>query len=263
MKVERNDPCPCGSGKKYKKCCLGKGGTNKTNVKKTGGTIAISSYWVPTKESAEKTARIQIECTLDNPLHDLDNRTPYEDIVLNKSASNFFRVCKYIQKSPILKDYEKEMPLSHEEFSYNSVYSKTGGVLNLFNPEITESMDMELKKLLDGYDKKKAIGIWKETPSELWSNLPPKLVWAGGGKTEFELFNDFMEKLAELMEGREFETRGKAITKSLMFLRAWQMAPNTICSDANPADAIIEERQRIYKNKISFLKEMGIKTDFS
>jgi len=22
-KVERNDPCPCGSGKKYKKCCGG------------------------------------------------------------------------------------------------------------------------------------------------------------------------------------------------------------------------------------------------
>jgi uncharacterized protein YchJ len=23
-KVGRNDPCPCGSGKKYKKCCEGK-----------------------------------------------------------------------------------------------------------------------------------------------------------------------------------------------------------------------------------------------
>jgi len=23
---ERNDPCPCGSGKKYKKCCLGRSG---------------------------------------------------------------------------------------------------------------------------------------------------------------------------------------------------------------------------------------------
>ena len=23
-KVGRNDPCPCGRGKKYKKCCLGK-----------------------------------------------------------------------------------------------------------------------------------------------------------------------------------------------------------------------------------------------
>ncbi|MCP4388788.1 MAG: zinc chelation protein SecC, partial [Gammaproteobacteria bacterium] len=23
-KIGRNDPCPCGSGKKYKRCCLGK-----------------------------------------------------------------------------------------------------------------------------------------------------------------------------------------------------------------------------------------------
>jgi uncharacterized protein YecA (UPF0149 family) len=23
-KVGRNDPCPCGSGKKYKKCCMSK-----------------------------------------------------------------------------------------------------------------------------------------------------------------------------------------------------------------------------------------------
>ncbi|MFQ5796612.1 MAG: SEC-C metal-binding domain-containing protein, partial [Candidatus Bipolaricaulia bacterium] len=24
MEIGRNDPCPCGSGKKYKKCCLPK-----------------------------------------------------------------------------------------------------------------------------------------------------------------------------------------------------------------------------------------------
>ena len=24
MKANRNDPCPCGSGKKYKRCCAGK-----------------------------------------------------------------------------------------------------------------------------------------------------------------------------------------------------------------------------------------------
>lgn len=23
-KISRNDPCPCGSGQKYKKCCAGK-----------------------------------------------------------------------------------------------------------------------------------------------------------------------------------------------------------------------------------------------
>lgn len=29
MKIGRNDPCPCGSGKKYKKCCLGKNEDNE------------------------------------------------------------------------------------------------------------------------------------------------------------------------------------------------------------------------------------------
>lgn len=28
-KADRNDPCPCGSGKKYKKCCLLKTGMQK------------------------------------------------------------------------------------------------------------------------------------------------------------------------------------------------------------------------------------------
>jgi uncharacterized protein YecA (UPF0149 family) len=23
-RIGRNDPCPCGSGRKYKKCCMGK-----------------------------------------------------------------------------------------------------------------------------------------------------------------------------------------------------------------------------------------------
>ncbi|MCD4789008.1 MAG: SEC-C domain-containing protein [Bacteroidales bacterium] len=27
-KIGRNDPCPCGSGKKYKKCCLNKNNSN-------------------------------------------------------------------------------------------------------------------------------------------------------------------------------------------------------------------------------------------
>ena len=31
MKIGRNDCCPCGSGKKYKKCCLNKIGINGGN----------------------------------------------------------------------------------------------------------------------------------------------------------------------------------------------------------------------------------------
>ena len=39
MKVGRNDPCPCGSGKRYKRCCLGK--PEITSRKKLYVTIAI------------------------------------------------------------------------------------------------------------------------------------------------------------------------------------------------------------------------------
>ena len=43
-KIQRNDPCPCKSGKKYKKCCLGKAKSNVqglTNILKDGGGISL------------------------------------------------------------------------------------------------------------------------------------------------------------------------------------------------------------------------------
>jgi hypothetical protein len=40
-KVGRNDPCPCGSGLKYKKCCLEKDRTKKSGVKKEGTASKI------------------------------------------------------------------------------------------------------------------------------------------------------------------------------------------------------------------------------
>ncbi|MBW1916211.1 MAG: SEC-C domain-containing protein, partial [Deltaproteobacteria bacterium] len=33
MKIGRNDPCPCGSGLKYKRCCLGKDLAGSENIK--------------------------------------------------------------------------------------------------------------------------------------------------------------------------------------------------------------------------------------
>ncbi len=31
-RIPRNSPCPCGSGKKYKKCCLDKGSGQETTT---------------------------------------------------------------------------------------------------------------------------------------------------------------------------------------------------------------------------------------
>ncbi len=43
MKIGRNAPCPCGSGKKYKKCCLNKPRTPAQNLPNQGPSIHMNS----------------------------------------------------------------------------------------------------------------------------------------------------------------------------------------------------------------------------
>ncbi|MCK4388986.1 MAG: type I methionyl aminopeptidase [Desulfobacterales bacterium] len=49
VKVGRNDPCPCGSGLKYKKCCLGKEGLEPDNLKK----LYAREYKIRLKDEAD------------------------------------------------------------------------------------------------------------------------------------------------------------------------------------------------------------------
>lgn len=165
-----------------------------------------------------------------------------------------------------LSDREIEkliLPLSEEEFAYKSVYSKTGGVLNIFNPQLRESMDSELKTLFSRCeDEKEAIRLWKDRPSELWSSLPPKLMWAGGGKIERKLILDFGQYLTRIVQRKEFDTRGDALITAIQHLRVWQFQPNVICFRMIPIDAIIEERKEIYNRKSAVLEEMRIVCDF-
>ena len=48
-KVGRNDPCPCGSGLKYKKCCLGKEGPEPGNLK----DVYYQKYKIRLKEKSD------------------------------------------------------------------------------------------------------------------------------------------------------------------------------------------------------------------
>ncbi len=227
------------------------------------GTLQLFNFSFPTKESAEKILFIQIECSLNIPYSELNDRTPYEDVVLNKSATNFFNAFPIIKNAPVFKYYKRILSLSEKEFAYKSVYSKTGGVLNIFNPKIRESMDSELKTLFSRCEEeKKAIRLWKDRPSELWSNLPPKLVWASGGEIERELLLDFSQYLTRMVRRKEFDTRGDALITAIRNLREWQFQPNEICSGMAPIDALIKEREEIYERKSAFLKENHIECDF-
>ncbi len=225
--------------------------------------LSLFNFSLPTKESAEKVVLIQIECHLNIPSPKLNDRTPYEDIVMTKSTSNYFKAFPIIKKAPTFKYYRQMLPLSEKDFVYKAVYSKTGGILNIFHPKIRESMDFELKKLFSQCEvEKEAIRIWKDTPSELWSNLPPKLVWAGGGKIERELLLDLLQYLTRKEGHKVFYTPGDSLITALRYLREWQFISNDICAGMAPVDAIVEERKEIYERKSAFLEEMRIETDF-
>ncbi len=63
VKVNRNDPCPCGSGKKYKKCCLIKKDSTKRLSEHTKRMLGISSFVAPapwTKEFTELSKKVKI-----------------------------------------------------------------------------------------------------------------------------------------------------------------------------------------------------------
>ena len=218
--------------------------------------------WLPDQLTAVKLFLTQIECSLNEKFEALDGKTLYEYTIINKDASGVLKVLPELEKSPIYDEYKKMLPLHKTDFIYQSVYKKTGGVLNLFYGEIKESMDNDLKSLIsEKGNRKDAIAQWGNTPSEIYSSLTPKLVWAGGGKIEKELLFDFGKKLTEVVGKETFHTQGAAVIRAIEFLRAWQLSYNEICDDL-PMNAIIKERQQIYTEKVKLLNEMGIEHDF-
>ena len=101
-KVGRNDPCPCGSGKKYKKCCLNRLTTDpaKSHV------ILVNRLleWVLGQpDSKGEFERFSRECVRDGPLTEIefdgltdafvfehklpDGRTPFEHFLASTSIS--------------------------------------------------------------------------------------------------------------------------------------------------------------------------------
>ncbi len=83
--------------------------------------------------------------------------------------------------------------------------------------------------------------------------------WRKGRKS---FTNGFLNKLTELMNGKQFTAKGAAFMNCIDVLRTWQLNKNDICEGKTPMEAIIEERNLILKDKIDFIKENNIECDF-
>ena len=60
-RIGRNQPCPCGSGKKYKKCCYGKNNINKIILSKGFGKNLPEEAVITTNPQKEKMSEILLE----------------------------------------------------------------------------------------------------------------------------------------------------------------------------------------------------------
>lgn len=60
-RIGRNQPCPCGSGKKYKKCCYGKNNINKILLSKGFGKNLPKEAVITTNPQKEKMSEVLLE----------------------------------------------------------------------------------------------------------------------------------------------------------------------------------------------------------
>ena len=76
-KIGRNDPCPCGSGKKYKRCCLGKETTSEAKSKKLNIESAEQQKtWLkyyPKEDGERKADEVSITDVYDRESIAIDN----------------------------------------------------------------------------------------------------------------------------------------------------------------------------------------------
>jgi hypothetical protein len=92
MKIDRNDPCPCGSGKKYKHCCL----------------ISVTSVNSDLKEllaSREFDSLEEVQAVADE-LMEKQNHQPQDDF-LGLSSEHVFRMLNFTFETPELYQFSE------------------------------------------------------------------------------------------------------------------------------------------------------------
>lgn len=232
--------------------------------------LDLYSFWVPTEEAGKRHTQITVECWANIPMPYLDDRTPWEVSVTEGRETVLATLPDYLKRSSLFDSYRAQLESPRPEGRYVEAYSKSGGVLNLLNEPVTAEDDefwqqlvaeqIEGRTFANGEERAAAWREieqrWNETPNELFSNLTPAQVWAGGGEQEMELLRDFMERLNEECGDQGYPSPGAMITTSLICLRIWQVMPQSGLSGRAPGEIIIEERSQILRRKENLLRRL-------
>lgn len=173
-KVGRNQPCPCGSGKKYKKCCLKKEFNYSPPVHK--GWVTKMAGWILEKPEFEKPlTKILLEIfpkknLEEHVLHALEEAFIYEHKIDGKTPLEHF-----IQKSP-LSDEEKTRYQDWLERSFFSIFE-------VLSVDIGKSIDFKDIKDNKRYLVFEKMGTYQVEPGMIIATrlVPLDQFWMQGG----------------------------------------------------------------------------------
>ena len=232
--------------------------------------LDLRSFWVPTQEAGKRNVQIMVECWANIPVPYLDDRTPWEVNVTEGREAVLAALPDYLKRTALSDSYRAQLESPRLEGRYVEAYNKSGGVLNLLNEPVTAEDDKFWQQLvaeqIEGgtfaSEEERAAAWreieqkWNETPNELFSNLTPAQVWAGGGEQEMKLLQNFMEQLNEECGDQGYPSPGAMITASLRCLRIWQVMPQLALGGRAPGEIIVKERNQILRRKESLLRQL-------
>jgi SEC-C motif len=187
-KIGRNDPCPCGSGKKYKLCCYGKvGTTNRTTLKSEEphiepqiSRLAIMRHEQKLQGNQEELVRISNEFEKYYP----DKSVSFEDFILSSWNQNKLRKMSTLEIVEKLKSMNVDFDVEHFKKQVVNYISAS---------QLAEDHYYSQNFQAQGKDED---FIWLAI-IELWNRITPE-------KYNMEMIDDLMQEGYEYIEKRDY-----------------------------------------------------------
>lgn len=220
------------------------------------------NYLFPSSIALTRYKLTYAQAFLNQVFDELGSITPYEYLIKGEPLYKLYELSKgssVLRDSSLKKDLRSITPRARADISYEAIYIM-GGLMHIYYPPIEVFDDIQFKELLEKHESmEEALAQWKETPSILFLNLPPKLIWAGAGEEEVKLLEEVMGLVYWVCRGSDFPYPGAAfleITKHVHDFLRLKRRGITIYQ------LLIREREKSYAHKKEILQRHGVETIF-
>jgi hypothetical protein len=225
--------------------------------------VEFQQLWFPTRASGERSFLMNLEFGL--------NQIPKGDeLSVAEVAWSTGDVEEALLSLPTIVPEEtrgrmKRLLQPWPEGRYTEAYNRSGGILNLFTPSWGEAQDevwagkvtdWEARSFPDDQTRQELLSAleqqWNTSPHPFFAGLTPAQVMVGGGVREQALAMEFLERIAEMLDGRPFQSEGEALTNVVLLLRGWECEPRR--RGLTPRKIIVAERDKLLARRARVLK---------